>query len=206
VIENHYLGSILSGSQFDTFYHEHPRTYSATSFSYIADQLDLRVTSVTRPSRYGGNIRVMLTKRSDIEASSEVNDESDFVDELKRLQTTYTDWQSETASRMASMAGRNSLAGKALPGRAVMLINSLGLSSDLMASVYEQPGSPKVGHVVPNTMNRIESDHALLADQPSDLVIWAWHIAEEVLPYLQRLGYRGRVWKPMPRMTLLATL
>ena len=28
VIENHYLGSVIKKIQFDTFYHEHPRTYS----------------------------------------------------------------------------------------------------------------------------------------------------------------------------------
>ena len=35
VIENHYLGSILKKKQFDTFYHEHPRTYSLNSFLHI---------------------------------------------------------------------------------------------------------------------------------------------------------------------------
>ena len=32
IIENHYLGSIIKKNQFDTFYHEHPRTYSLKSF------------------------------------------------------------------------------------------------------------------------------------------------------------------------------
>ena len=39
IIENHYLGSILNGNQFDTFYHEHPRTYSFTSFIHLAKSL-----------------------------------------------------------------------------------------------------------------------------------------------------------------------
>ena len=39
VIENHYLGSVLNGNQFDTFYHEHPRTYSYTSFVHMAHEL-----------------------------------------------------------------------------------------------------------------------------------------------------------------------
>ena len=30
------LGAILDGNQFDTFYHEHPRTYSYSSFARIA--------------------------------------------------------------------------------------------------------------------------------------------------------------------------
>ena len=32
IIENHYLNSIIDKMQFDTFYHEHPRTYSLNSF------------------------------------------------------------------------------------------------------------------------------------------------------------------------------
>ena len=32
IIENHYLLSILKSNQFDTFYHEHPRSYSYNSF------------------------------------------------------------------------------------------------------------------------------------------------------------------------------
>lgn len=31
VIKNHYLGGVLESNQFDTFYHEHPRTYSCTT-------------------------------------------------------------------------------------------------------------------------------------------------------------------------------
>lgn len=62
VIENHYLGSILEKCQFDTFYHEHPRTYSYTSFSYIAASLNMHIHKVEFPKRYGGNIRVFLSK------------------------------------------------------------------------------------------------------------------------------------------------
>ena len=37
IIENHYLGSVVDNYQFDTFYHEHPRTYSLKSFVGIAE-------------------------------------------------------------------------------------------------------------------------------------------------------------------------
>jgi hypothetical protein len=60
VIENHYLGAVLERQQFDTFYHEHPRTYSLTSFMYIARSLGVTVSGVEFPSRYGGNIRVFM--------------------------------------------------------------------------------------------------------------------------------------------------
>ena len=60
VIENHYLGSVLDGNQFDTFYHEHPRTYSYGSFEHMARTLGTQLSDVQFPSRYGGNIRVFL--------------------------------------------------------------------------------------------------------------------------------------------------
>jgi hypothetical protein len=62
VIENHYLGSILNQTQFDTFYHEHSRTYSFKSFFYISKLLNLNIIKVSFPKRYGGNIRVFLGK------------------------------------------------------------------------------------------------------------------------------------------------
>ena len=59
VIENHYLGAVLDRFQFDTFYHEHPRTYSYTSFVHIAKNLGMRIGHVEFPPRYNGNIRIV---------------------------------------------------------------------------------------------------------------------------------------------------
>ena len=62
VIENHYLGAVLERYQFDTFYHEHPRTYSLASFRHIAKSLQAGIEAVEFPARYGGNIRVMMRR------------------------------------------------------------------------------------------------------------------------------------------------
>jgi hypothetical protein len=64
VIENHYLGAVLKRKQFDTFYHEHPRTYSYGSFMKIAETMGMQIDQVQFPSRYGGNIRVVLKPQS----------------------------------------------------------------------------------------------------------------------------------------------
>src|SRR5205814_1542893 len=60
VIENHYLGAVLEKNQFDTFYHAHPRTYSLKSFYQIAENLGRQILDYEFPSRYGGNIRVVI--------------------------------------------------------------------------------------------------------------------------------------------------
>ena len=59
VIENHYLGEVIK-KQFDTFYHEHPRTYSLKSFLEISKLLDMKIIKHKFVKRYNGNIRVFL--------------------------------------------------------------------------------------------------------------------------------------------------
>ena len=60
IIENHYLKSVLEGMQFDTFYHEHPRTYTAKSFEVIAELLGAKLVDLQLTNRYGGNIFVRI--------------------------------------------------------------------------------------------------------------------------------------------------
>ena len=63
IIENHYLGSVIQRRQFDTFYHEHPRTYSLKSFIEISKLLEINLFNYNFPKRYGGNIRVILSNK-----------------------------------------------------------------------------------------------------------------------------------------------
>ena len=51
---NHYLGEIIEKYQFDTFYHEHPRTYSLHSFEVIAKSLGKELLDVQFPKHYEG--------------------------------------------------------------------------------------------------------------------------------------------------------
>jgi hypothetical protein len=72
ISETHYLLDVIQGGQFDTIYHEHLRTYSLRSLIALFDQYDFTVTDVERGSRYGGNIRVHVTKGKRREVSARV--------------------------------------------------------------------------------------------------------------------------------------
>ena len=207
VIENHYLGSIIEGDQFDTFYHEHPRTYSARSFEVIADQLGLGIIAVEFPSRYGGNIRVSLSKSaSDHSRLSLMPEEEAFVEKFFGLQEKYELWLLQARNAVKDLIAQGAFVGKSLPGRAVMLISALGLTSSDMPFVFEQPNSPKVGFYVPGTDIEIVSDDLLIEMNWHRLVLWSWHISDEVLEYLKVLGYTGDIWTPLPEFNLKAKI
>ncbi|MDB4888787.1 MAG: hypothetical protein JWL61_642 [Gemmatimonadetes bacterium] len=202
VIENHYLGSVLDGNQFDTFYHEHPRTYSYSSFTHIAASLGVSLLEVEFPSRYGGNIRVFLGNREMRDASPATDRaklrerESRFGDDFGTLRASVEWWRTARSAAIDALVARHGrLRAKAFPARAAILIKLLGLDERTLIAVHEKPGSLKVGTYVPGTRIPIVSDDDLfaLADASPVVLNLAWHIPREIRDYLLSHGYAGEV-------------
>jgi SAM-dependent methyltransferase len=201
VIENHYLGAVLDRYQFDTFYHEHPRTYSLTSFHHIADTLGASLVAAEFPARYGGNIRVMMQLRSAVDHQTPdlaklYDAESGFEWRLHDMAQRIPTWQRAKRAEIAEAISRHgSLTGKAFPGRAAILVKLLGLDETMIAAVYEKPGSMKIGHYIPGTRIPILSDQdfALRPNPNAPLLNLAWHIPTEIHDYMRVQGYRGPI-------------
>ncbi|WP_416916640.1 MAG: class I SAM-dependent methyltransferase [Roseicyclus sp.] len=201
IIENHYLGSVLDRNQFDTFYHEHPRTYSLHSFIEIARVLKGSVESVEFPKRYGGNIRAVISRKGSlIRNNSDIDEvlraERQFPQKFEVMRHKLNEWRLVKKAEINDYVEANGkLVAKAFPGRAAILIELLGLTSNEVECVYEKPGSPKIGHYVPGTRIPILSDEELflrLGDM-SHILNLAWHIPEEIELYLRSHGFKGRV-------------
>jgi SAM-dependent methyltransferase len=201
VIENHYLGAVLDLNQFDTFYHEHPRTYSLTSFKYIASSLGGAIVAAEFPARYGGNIRVMIqrldggaTAAPDLDA--QLAAEEKFGARLDEMSARIPLWRATKRDALNAIVSEHGpLPGKAFPGRAAILVKLLELDETMVSAVYEKPGSMKVGHYLPGTRIPIRSDDDF-SDRPSKeapLLNLAWHISNEIHAYMRRQGFQGQI-------------
>lgn len=202
VVENHYLGAVLERNQFDTFYHEHPRTYSLHSFVHIARTLGREVTAVEFPQRYGGNVRVIIGKSGTAtpEAVSLIKitleREAGYFDQFAEMRSFITSWkQTKKAEIQALVKAHGKILAKAFPGRAAILVALLDLSDDEVECVYEKPGSLKIGHYLPGTRIPIRSDEELFTrlDQTEVLLNLAWHIPAEIEGYLRKQGFKGQL-------------
>ncbi|MCW3116114.1 MAG: hypothetical protein JWM28_196 [Chitinophagaceae bacterium] len=202
VIENHYLGAVLTGNQFDTFYHEHPRTYSYNSFVHMARSLGLEPIQVEFPARYGGNIRVCLGKSeiygvkngADIEEVKQR--ENKFFEGLIAMNANIEKWQKNKLAELTGLVKQHGpLKAKAFPGRAAILVKLLNLDTDMVSEVYEKPGSLKIGYYLPGTRIPIKSDEDMYAleDKTKPIINLAWHISKEIHNYLTQQGYTGSV-------------
>ena len=199
VIENHYLGSVLKNFQFDTFYHEHPRTYSARSFVHIAKKLNAEVRFLDFPHRYGGNIRVFISRGNShndkLNLESILSQEKNYVAEFEDMTKFIELWRSRKRAQIDSLVSKyGPLPAKAFPGRAAILIKLLNLDSTKIHTVFEKPGSPKIGHYVPGTRIPISSDEeAVFAKLKVPIVNLAWHISTEIHQYLHSVGLQTEI-------------
>lgn len=199
IIENHYLGSVIDKFQFDTFYHEHPRTYSCTSFSYIADKLNLTIETFMFPSRYNGNIRVILRSESSDKNENKFIDlyekEKLFSKKLFNMEKKILPWCYAKRSEIELLVHKfGHLPAKAFPGRAAILVKILKLDIDFIHATYEKSQSNKINHYIPGTRIPILSDEKFnFLETKTPLLNLAWHIPAEIRSYLQKKGYFGRV-------------
>jgi hypothetical protein len=198
VIENHYLGAVLKTNQFDTFYHEHPRTYSLTSFKYVAQALERRLMKAEFPDRYGGNIRVFLgnSQNQHYLENSLIVDENTFLEKFDEMNKNIVKWCFKKKIVIDNLKKECiKIRGKAFPGRAAILIKLLNLNESSIIAVYEKPGSMKIGHYLPGTRIPIHSDKELFecVSQTEQILNLAWHIPKEIHGYLSENGYKGLV-------------
>ena len=200
VIENHYLGAIIDNFQFDTFYHEHPRSYSLTSFKYIADKLDCSILNFDFPERYGGNIRVIISKNKILNYQKQkflnvLNKEKKFFYRIKKFKSKINLWQKDLTLKLKKLNKKyGKIRAKAFPGRAAIPIEMLKKSEKYISMVYEKDNSLKIGYYVPGTRIKIVKDSELNVDNKAPIINLAWHINSEIKKYLKDIGVKSKIF------------
>lgn len=193
VIENHYLGAVMDHNQFDTFYHEHPRTYSFRSFEKIAELLGLKIEHAEFPKRYGGNIRVILGNGEVTQNIENKPDENNFFQQFESMAEFIEQWKVDKKQEIEkAVETYGPLTAKAFPGRAAILIKLLDLNHNHIKHVAEKPGSMKIGHYIPGTRIPIVSDDDIDYPSSSCVVNLAWHIRDEINSYITAKGFQGQ--------------
>lgn len=212
IMESHYLLDVIQGGQFDTIYHEHLRTYSLKSLIKLFSYYDFTVTDVERGDRYGGNIRVHVTKGKNKPISQNITDllnleeNSDlyelktyekFADRVKQAKEDFMNFVFKIKNE------HKTIVGNSCPGRSVTLLNYYGVSKDMIPYITEQPKSLKLGMFLPGKQIPIINNEILLKDQPDYLIILAWHLAEPIMQQLRARGLKSNFIIPLPDLKVV---
>jgi len=212
VMESHYLLDVVQGGQFDTIYHEHLRTYSLKSLIKLFSYYNFTLIDVERGSRYGGNIRIHVTKGKNKPVSENVTallnlEENSGLYKLEtytKFSTRVKKAKKDFMSFMFKIKEENkTIVANSCPGRSVTLLNYYGVDSDLIPYIAEQPTSLKLGMYLPGKGIPVVNNEILLKEQPDYVILLAWHYAEPIMEQLKARGLKSDFIIPLPDLTIV---
>ena len=212
ISETHYLLDVIQGGQFDTIYHEHLRTYSLHSLIALFKPYDFTVTDVERGDRYGGNIRVHVTKGKGRNVSPRVAKllKEERAAGLDKLSTYTTFARRVQKARLEFMdfliktkKSGKSIVGKSCPGRASTLLNYYGVDTEYIPYLAELPTSLKLGMYLPGKHIPVVNEKILLKEQPDYVVLLSWHYADVIMKRLKKAGLKSDFVIPLPDLRIV---
>jgi|TARA_B100001079_G_C16407247_1_gene514326 hypothetical protein len=205
ISESHYLLPLIKDVQYDTIYHEHLRYYSLNSLDFLFKRHGLEIIHVKEIPTHGGSIRVYASRKGRFKVNSSVKKQ--FLLEKKYLNwKKFVQFRKKTVNSklklynlLNSIKSKNkTVYGIGAPSRASTLINYVGLDQNIIDCVLEIKGSYKINHYIPGTKIPILDEQKLFRDKPDYVILFSWHIANELKNNLKKKGYKGKFIIPLP--------
>ena len=209
VIENHYLLDVIKKTQFDTFYHEHLRTYSLTSLIKLLKYYNLYIVDAYTSDRYGGNIQAhfSLTKKKynknilnilHMEKKSKLKDYNTYINFKKRIEKAR-----ESLRKFIARNKNKKFVAKAYPARASILLHYFDYLKSTVKFVAEQPTSKKLNFFVPGTNLKILSSKLMKKNEPDYVIVLAWHLFDTIKKkWKRKFKTKVKFIKPLPNLQI----
>ena len=205
ISESHYLLPLIQTVQYDTIYHEHLRYYSLDSLNFLFKKHNLEIIDTKEIPTHGGSIRVYAARKGVYKISKNVKKQ--FRKERKYLnKKNFENFKKNVVKSKINLFNiikkikdKNKIIfGVGAPSRASTLINYLGLDQDIIDCVLEINGSYKIGNYIPGTKIPILNENILSKKQPHYLILFSWHIKNELKKNLKKKGFKGKFIIPLP--------
>ena len=206
ISESHYLLPLIQTVQYDTIYHEHLRYYSLQSLNYLFKKHNLEIIDTKEIPTHGGSIRVYAARKGNFKVSKNVkkqlNKERKYLNKksFNQFKKNVVNSKIGLFNLINKIKNKNkTIYGVGAPSRASTLINYLGLDQDIIDCVLEINGSYKIGNYIPGTKIPILNENILKKKKPDYLILFSWHIKNELKRNLKRKGFKGKFIIPLPR-------
>ena len=205
ITESHYLLPLIKTVQYDTIYHEHLRYYSVQSLNYLFKKHKLEIINTKEISTHGGSIRVYSARKGKYKISKNVK--LQLQKENKSLnKKSFNQFKQNVVNSKIKLfniinklkKGKKTIFGVGAPSRASTLINYVGLDQEIIDCVLEINGSYKIGNYIPGTKIPILNENILKQKKADYLLLFSWHIKDELKRNLKKKGFKGKFIIPLP--------
>ena len=210
ISESQYFLDTFEKMELDCVYHEHIRFYTLKPVMKLLSKAGFTAVDAERISAAGGSIRIFAKKGKRPQSSrvkklmAEENQAGLY--DLKTLKT-FAKRAVRTKQKLISLvlecAKNGRVAGLGSPARSNTLLGFTHLDNDILDYLGEKSGSPKIGLLTPGTHIPVVNEKQILKEQPEYLLILSWHIGEELIKIMRKLGYRGKFIMPLPNPKII---
>lgn len=211
--EFHYLGELISRTEFDTIYHEHFSYLSLAAVEAVFESAGLAVFEVERLTTHGGSLRVYVQnldcQRFPVAESVHCL-RSDEIELGLKSRSFYLGFQQradQIRDRLlaflvdANQSGRR-VVGYGAAAKGNTLLNYAGVGTDLIPYVVDN-NSSKQGRYLPGSRIPIVDDRHLVEDRPDFVLVLPWNLRDEITQRLESLeGWSGSVVTAVPQLVI----
>tara|TARA_B100000242_G_scaffold254144_1_gene196766 strand:- start:669 stop:1844 length:1176 start_codon:yes stop_codon:yes gene_type:complete len=210
--ENHYIMEILDKLQYDTFYHEHLRTYSLLSLVKLFEMYNLYLFDAQIVSRYGGSIRCIVSKKEKKKTDRLVKllkkEKNTLIDNCELTYKNFKNKVEKSKNDLMNLITKlksdgKTIVAKSCPARAVVLLSYCGLNNKYLDYVAEQPTSLKLNYYIPGTNLKIIEDSILTKNEPDYILLLAWHLSEPIINKWKKRGIKSKFIVPLPEVKII---
>ena len=208
-IENPSFDILLNNAFFDTIYHEHYSYLTAHSVDVVSKKCGLKLFHVDRLPTHGGSNRYWLSKSQvpddtvktvlDEEKASGLFDEGKWKDFAARSNNAINglrEWFIEKEKLGHVVVGY----GAAHKGNT--FLNAVGEASRTLKYVVDA-SHEKHGKFLPGSQVPVLSPEKLNSENPHDVLILPWNIADELSSNIKKLAPDANIWVAQPSMKKL---
>ena len=208
-IENPSFDILLNNAFFDTIYHEHYSYLTAHSVDVVSKKCGLTLFHIDRLPTHGGSNRYWLSK-------SEIPDDSvKNVLQEEKLSGLFNDdkWKDfSNRSRGAINGLRKWLLERKKLGHVVVgygaahkgntFLNAVGEASKTLKYVVDA-SHEKHGKFLPGSQVPVLAPEHLNSENPTDVLILPWNIADELSENIKKLAPDANIWVAQPSVKKL---
>jgi SAM-dependent methyltransferase len=210
-----HLMELIEGNQFDTIYHEHFSYFSLFTVERIFAHHGLTIYDVETLPTHGGSLRIyarhvednnpsktltnnvyMLRRKEKIAGLNKLETYQSFSEKVKETENDLKDFL------LSLKRNKKTIVGYGAPGKGNTLLNSCGISVDLLEYTVDQ-NPYKQGKFLPGSHIPILLPDRIKETKPDYVLILPWNIKEEIINQASYIGeWGGRFVVPIPRVTV----
>ncbi len=207
ITESHYLCSLIKTLQYDTVYHEHLRYYHVGALKRLFEKHQLEIFHVKKIPTHGGSIRVYAGRKNMYKKTKDLINILKYESKIGiSKDKIYLNFKNKVIKSKISLIEllinlkkkKKVIFGVGAPSRASTLINFVGIDENFVDCIMEVSDSNKLDKYIPGTRIPVVDENIYLKKNPDFLIIFSWHIKDELIEIFRKKGFKGKFIVPLP--------